>query len=94
MEHDGTAAKQDDIVEYDGTAAEQVDTVEHDGTAAEQDDTDTVEHDSTFPEVILDFVYQLPTSSGRMPCLMKLSVFPKAWFMKFTSENILCTKMP
>ena len=74
--------------------------VKHNGTlVAQQDDTDTdiPEHDGTFsvpPEDTHDLVYQLLTSSGSIPCLIKFSTCSKALFMNSVSGNTLCTNMP
>ena len=100
VEHEDTV-----VAELDGT---DTDIAEQEDTAAEQDGThtDTAEHEDTVAaelngthtditlEGTLDFVYQLPTSSGRMPHLMKFSTCCKALFMNSASGNNLCTNMP
>ena len=75
--------------------------VKHNGTlVAQKDDTDTdiPEHNGKFsvpPEdYTLDLVYQLLTSSGSIPRLIKFSICSKALFINSVSENTLCTNMP
>ena len=74
--------------------------VKHNGIlVAQQDDTDTdiPEHDGTFsvpPEDTLDLVYQLLTSSGSIPRLIKLSTRSKVLFINSVSGNTPCTNMP
>jgi len=106
VEHNDTvAAQQDgtdsDVAEHDGTVAAQQDTdkAEHNDTVAELDgmDNDIAEHNgmfSVYPEDTLDLVYQLPTSSGRMPRLIKFSTSSKALIMIPAYGNNLCTNMP
>ena len=85
--HTDTAEHEDTVAELDGT---HTDIAEDDTVAAELDGTHT---DNTL-QGTLDFVYQLPTSSGKMPRLMKFSTCYKALFMNSASGNNLCTNMP
>ena len=87
MAHILTAEHEDIVAELDGT---HTDIAEDDTVAAELDGTHT---DNTL-EGTLDFAYQLPTSYGRMPRLMKFSTCCKALFMNSASGYNLCTNMP
>ena len=104
-ECDGLDSKVDDctdMVEYNDTVAVQqndtdTDIAKDDDTvAAQQDGTDIniAEHDDTLSVDTLDLVYQLPTSSGRIPRLMQFLICHKALFMNSTSGNNLCTNKP
>ena len=82
MEHENTVT-----IELDGT---EIDIVKHEGiVAAELDSIHTIHTDYTSVglDATLDFVYQLLTSSGRMPRLMNFSICCKPLYINSVSEK-------